>query len=100
MLRCTKSNVKQKKKSMRCIKSIEQLKKLCKKSSIYKVWLLWKKDVKWDDKTRKERYICGWFSMSLILLGVTSATFLFFPAIINFIFAIKAIVTNNIDIEE
>lgn len=85
---------------MRCIKSIEQLKKLCKKSTIYKVWLLWKKDVKWNDKTRKERYICVWFSMSLILLGVTSATFLFFPAIINFIFAIKAIVTNNIEIEE
>lgn len=89
-----------KKKSMRCIKSIEQLKKLCKKSTIYKVWLLWKKDVKWDDKTRKERLICGWFSISLILLGVTSATFLFFPAIINFIFAIKAIVTYNIEIEE
>lgn len=85
---------------MRCIKSIEQLKKLCKKSTIYKVWLLWKKDVKWDDKTRKERLICVWFSISLILLGVTSATFLFFPAIINFIFAIKAIVTNNIEIEE
>lgn len=85
---------------MRCIKSIEQLKKLCKKSTIYKVWLLWKKDVKWDDKTRKERLICGWFSISLILLGVTSATFLFFPAIINFIFAIKAIITNNIEIEE
>lgn len=80
--------------------SIEHLKKLCKKSTIYKVWLLWKKDVKWDDKTRKERLICGWFSISLILLGVTSATFLFFPAIINFIFAIKAIVTNNIEIEE
>ena len=85
---------------MRCIMSIEHLKKLCKKSTIYKVWLLWKKDVKWDDKTRKERLICGWFSISLILLGVTSATFLFFPAIINFIFAIKAIVTNNIEIEE
>ena len=64
------------------------------------MWLLWKKDVKWDDKTRKEKLICVWFSLSLFILGVVGTSFLLVPAVINFIFAIIAMIDNNIDIKE
>ena len=89
-----------KKTDMRCTKSIELYKRLSKKSAFYKMWLLWKKDVKWDDKTRKERLICVWFSLSLFFLGVAGTSFLLLPAVINFIFAIIAMIDNNIDIKE
>lgn len=85
---------------MRYTKSNELFIKVLQRTSIYGLWNLWKKDVDWDRKSRKEKSICIWFALSFFLMVALCATPLFLAAIINFCVACISMKNNNINVEE
>lgn len=59
---------------------------------------LWKKDVSWSSKSRKEKTVCVWFALSFIFILVLSHTWLFFPAFVSFILSLVKV--TKIKMEE
>lgn len=85
---------------MRCTKSHESFIKVLQRTSFYGLWNLWKKDVDWDRKLRKEKNICIWFALSFLLMFALCATPLFLAAIVNFGVAYISMKNYNIKVEE
>lgn len=59
---------------------------------------LWKKDVSWSSKSRKEKIVCVWFALSFIFMLVLSHTLLFFPAVVSFVLSLVKV--TKIKVEE
>ena len=59
---------------------------------------IWKKDVSWSSKSRKEKTVCVWFALSFILMLAFSHTWLFFPAIVSFVLSLVKV--TKIKVEE
>lgn len=83
---------------MRCTKSKETFIKVLQRTSIYGLWDLWKQDVNWDRKSRKEKNICIWFALSFFLMVALCATPLFLAAIVNFGVAYISMINYNIKV--
>ena len=55
------------------------------KKSLKELWSLWKKDVKWDKQSIKQKTISAWFGFSVCFIAICSESLLWLiPAIINF----------------
>ncbi len=63
-------------------------------------WMLdlWKRDVSWSSKSRKEKTVCVWFALSFIFMLVLSHTWLFFPAIVSLVLSLVKV--TKIKVEE
>lgn len=85
---------------MRYTKSNWSSTSILKRTAIYGLWKLWKQDIGWDRKTRKEKKIIVWFILSFILMLLTFASILTIPAVVNFLMANKAMNRNEIEVEE
>lgn len=59
---------------------------------------LWKKDVSWNSKSRKEKSVCVWFALSFVFMLVLSHTWLFFPAIVSLVLSLVKV--TKIKVEE
>lgn len=71
-----------------------------KRTAIYGLWNLWKQDIGWDRKNRKEKKIIVWFILSFIVMLFTFASILTLLAVVNFLMANKAMNRNKIEVEE
>lgn len=69
---------------MRSTKGNDSFIKVLKRTALYGLWNMWKQDVGWDRKTRKEKNLCIWFSLSLFCMIVLCETPLFLVTIMNF----------------
>lgn len=85
---------------MRCTKSNGSSTSVLKRTAIYGLWNLWKQDIRWDRKTRKEKKIIVWFILSFIVMLLTYTSILIIPAVVNFLMANKAMNRNKIEVEE
>lgn len=85
---------------MRCTKSNGASTSILKRTAIYGLWNLWKQDIGWNRKTRKEKKIIVWFILSFIVMALTFASILTFPAVVNFLMANNAMNRNKIEVEE
>lgn len=62
-----------------------ELKRTIMKKSLKELWSLWKKDVKWNEQSIKQKAISVWFSLSFCAIAICSESLLWLiPAIINF----------------
>lgn len=85
---------------MKCTKCNESFIKVLQRTSIYSLWNLWKKDVDWDRKSKKQKNICIWFALSFFLMLQLCATPLFLVAVINFCVASISMKNYNVNVEE
>lgn len=85
---------------MRCTKSNGSSTSILKRTAIYGLWNLWKQDIGWNRKTRKEKKIIAWFILSFIVMVFVFSSFLFIPAFINSLLAYNAMNRNNVEVEE
>lgn len=85
---------------MRGTKSNGSSTSILKRSAIYGLWNLWKRDVRWSRKTRKEKKIVIWFILSFFLMLFLLPTILSIPAVVNFLMANNAMNRNKIEVEE
>lgn len=85
---------------MRCTKSNGSSTSVLKRTAIYGLWNLWKQDIGWYRKNRKEKKIIVWFILSFIVMLFTFASILTIPAVVNFLMANNAMNRNKIEVEE
>lgn len=85
---------------IRCTKSNESFMKVLQRTSVYGLWSLWKEDIDWDRKSRKEKNVCIWFATSFCLMLLLCATPLFLVTVINFCVASISMKNYNIKVEE
>ncbi len=85
---------------MRCTKSNGSSTSILKRTAIYGLLNLWKQDIGWNRKTRKEKKIIMWFILSFIVMAITFASILTLPAVVNFLMANNAMNRNKIEVEE
>lgn len=85
---------------MRCTKSNGAPTSILKRTAIYGLLNLWKQDIGWNRKTRKEKKIIVWFILSFIVMALTLASILTIPAVVNFLMANNAMNRNKIEVEE
>lgn len=85
---------------MRCTKSNGSSTSILKRTAIYGLLNLWKQDIGWNRKTRKEKKIIVWFILSFIVMALTLASILTIPAVVNFLMANNAMNRNKIEVEE
>lgn len=85
---------------MRCTKSNGSSTSVLKRTAIYGLWNLWKQDIGWNRKTRKEKKIIVLFILSFIVMLLTYTSILIIPAVVNFLVANNAMGRNKIEEEE
>lgn len=85
---------------MRCTKSNGSSTSILKRTAIYGLLNLWKQDIGWNRKTRKEKKIIVWFILSFIVMAITFVSILTLPAVVNFLMANNAMNRNKIEVEE
>lgn len=85
---------------MKCTKSNGSSTSILKRTAIYGLCNLWKQDIGWNRKTRKEKKIIVWFILSFIVMLLTYTSILIIPAVVNFLVANNAMGRNKIEVEE
>lgn len=85
---------------MKCTKSNGSSTSILKRTAIYGLWNLWKQDIGWNRKTRKEKKIIVWFILSFIVMLLTYTSIFIIPAVVNFLVANNAMGRNKIEVEE